>query len=132
MKDELEEHQEDYWSFNYEDWCDLLYKTEVKDEMKREATQINNLASDREDSLSDSGESVSITRKKKARTGIMCYNKGPHENSDKHLGTQTNCVICKKSGMPERKYMLHLAKDCVGVRACQPDHQGWNERICGK
>ena len=40
MQDELEYHQEDYRSLTYEYWCDLLSKTEVKDERKRAAIQI--------------------------------------------------------------------------------------------
>ena len=35
MRDELNDHPEDYCSLTYEDWCDLLSTIKVKDERKR-------------------------------------------------------------------------------------------------
>ena len=34
MRDELDDHPEDYRSLTYEDWCDLLSTIEVKHEKK--------------------------------------------------------------------------------------------------
>ena len=33
-----------------------------------------------------------------------------------HHGIQRYCVLYKKVGMPEQKYMSRSAKDCTGVR----------------
>ena len=33
-----------------------------------------------------------------------------------HHGIQRYCVIGKKAGMPERKYMSHSSKYCTGMR----------------
>ena len=68
------------------------------------ATQIKRIASDRAASLSDSNDSSRITSKKKARTGILRSNKGPHKKVHKHHGTQSYLVLCKMAWMPERKY----------------------------
>ena len=62
MQYELEDHQDYYRYFNYEDWCDLLYIIEVEDKRKRAATQIKNIASDRSASLSDSDDSARIPK----------------------------------------------------------------------
>ena len=75
IQDELEEHPEVYCSLTYEYWCDLLPKIEVKDEMKRAASQIKNMASARAASIYYSDESVSIPRKRKSRTGVLRSNK---------------------------------------------------------
>ena len=75
MQDEFEDHQEDYRSLTYEDWCDLLYTIEVKDERKISAVHIKKIDSARAASLSDSDESVRIPRKEKANTGALRSNK---------------------------------------------------------
>ena len=75
MRDELENHPEDYRSSTYEDWSDLLSKMEVKCERKRAAFHIKKTASDRSASLSESDESIIIPSKKKARTGVLHSNK---------------------------------------------------------
>ena len=113
MKDELDDHQEDYLSLTHEDWCELLSTTEVKYERKIEATQIKKAASAREEYLSDSNESVRIPRKNKASTGVLRSNKSPQKKAHKHHGTHTYCVFYKKAGMSDRKYMSHSAEDCT-------------------
>ena len=40
MRDELDDHPEDYRSLNYEDWCDLLSKIKIKNEKERAAVHI--------------------------------------------------------------------------------------------
>ena len=47
MRDELDDHSEDYCSLTYEYWCGLLSTIEVKDKSKRAAVQIKNIASAR-------------------------------------------------------------------------------------
>ena len=54
MRDELDDHPEDYRFFAYEDWCDLLSTIEVKDERKRSAVRINKIASAKRSSIFDS------------------------------------------------------------------------------
>ena len=95
MQDELEDHQEDYFSLTYEDWCDLLSIIEVNANRKGAATQINKIAFDKSASLSNSNKSFNITRKKKARTGVLCSNKRPNRKSPKYNGTHYHYVLCK-------------------------------------
>ena len=118
---ELEDNQEDYCYLRHEDWCDLLSTIEVKDNIKREATQIKKIASTRAASLSGSITSVRITRNKKSRigAGVLHSNKGSHNKAPKHHGTQSHCMIYKGSGITERKYMLHSAEDYFGNRTNQ-------------
>ena len=77
MRNELNDHPEEYRSLTYEYWCDLLSTIKVKDERKISSVQIKNIASDRSASLSDNNESVSIPRKKEANTGVLRSNKYP-------------------------------------------------------
>ena len=79
-------------------------------------TQINKIDSIRVASHSNSNRSIRIPRKKKAKTGVLCNNKEPNNKVPKHHGTQHHCVLCKKSGMLEKKYMLHSAEECFGKR----------------
>ena len=104
MQDELDDHPENYCSLTYEYWWDLLSTIEFKDERKRAAAQIKNIASARASSFSDSSDSERISRKKKARTGVLRSNK-PWKKAHKHHSIQRYCVLCKKEGMPEQKYM---------------------------
>ena len=115
MQDELEDHQEYYRSLNYECWCNPLYTIKAKDEMKNSETQIKKIASARADYLSESDESTRITRKKKSRTGILSSNKGPHKKVYNRHGTQRYCMIWKKAGMPDKKYISHSANECTGI-----------------
>ena len=112
MQDELEDHPEDYRSLTYYYWCDLLSKIDVKDERKRAAAHIKNIDSARAASLSDSNDSVKIWRKKKASTGVLRSNK-LQKKAHKHHGIQKYCILCKKAGMPELKYMLYSSEYCT-------------------
>ena len=123
MQDELDDHPEDYFSLNYEYWCDLLSTSEGKNERKREAANIKNIASAMAASLYDSYKSARIPRKKKARTGVLRSNK-PQKKAHKHHGIQRYCVLYKKAGMPEKKYMQNSAEDCTGVRTNQTIKDG--------
>ena len=118
MQDEFEDNQEDYLSLTHEDCCDLLSKIEVKDNRKIAATQINNIASDRASSRSDSEGSVRIPRNKKSRTGVLLNNKGPNK-APKHHGSRRHCVSFNKAGMSEQKYMSYSAEDCFGESSNQ-------------
>ena len=61
--------------------CDLLSTIEAKYEKKRSEIQINKIDSDRVSSIFDSNKSVSITRKKKSRTGVLLSNRGPQKKA---------------------------------------------------
>ena len=116
MRDELDDHPEDYSYLTYEDWCDLLSTIEIKDERKIAAGNIKNIDSDRAASLSNSDESARIPRRNKAKTGVLRSNKYPRKAHDRHHGVHRYCVLCKKAGMPGQNYLLHSAEDCTGVR----------------
>ena len=124
MRDELDDHPEDYISLTYEDWCELMSTIEVKYEMKRAAVQIKNIASARAASLYDSEESVRIPRRNKAKTGVLCSNKYPKRAHARYHGVNRYCVLCKKEGTNEQKYTSHSAEDCTGVRTKLPIKYG--------
>ena len=116
MRDELDDHPEEYCSLTYEYWCDLLSTIEVKYERKREAGHIKKIASDREASLSDSDKSVRVPRRNKSKTGVPNSHKPPRRAHDRHHGEHSYCVLFKKSGIPESKYMSHSTKYCTHMR----------------
>ena len=116
MRDELDDHPEDYRSLTYEDWCDLLYNIKVKDERKRASGNIKKIAAARVASLSESNKPVRIPRRKKAKTGVSNPHKTPRRAHDRHHVTQRYYILCKKAGMTERRYMSHSIKDCTGMR----------------
>ena len=92
MRDELDDHPEEYRSLTYEYWCDLLSTIEVKDKRKLSSVQIKKIASDSAASLSlsNSDESVRIPRKKKAKTGFLRSNKSPKGRT---AGTMVYSII---------------------------------------
>ena len=89
------------------------------------STQIKKIDYARAASLSDRKKSVSILSKKKEMTGILCSKKGSEKKAHKHHVTQRYCALCKKSGIPERKYMLHSAKDCTGMHTIKDGMEGY-------
>ena len=124
MRDELDDHPEDYISLTYEDWCELMSTIEVKYEMKRAAVQIKNIASARAAYLYDSEESVRISRRNKSKTGVLCSNKYSKRAHARYHGVNRYCVLCKKEGTNEQKYTSHSAEDCTGVRTKLPIKYG--------
>ena len=84
MRDELDDHPEDYRSLTYEDWCDLLYTIEVKDERKIAAVHIKKIASSRAAFISDSNDSMRIPRRKKSNNGVSNSHKPPRRAHDRH------------------------------------------------
>ena len=86
MRDELDDHTEDYRSLTYADWCDLLSIIKVKYERKRAAVHIKKIASVRAASKSDSDESARITRRKKAKTVVLSSKKSSRRAHDRHHG----------------------------------------------
>ena len=117
MQDELEDNQKDYCSLTHEYFCESLSTIEVKDNRKVAATQINNISYTISASHSDSDKSIRVPRKEKSRTGLLHNN--PNINSPKRHGTQSHCMLCKNSVIPEKKYMLHSSEECFGRRSRQ-------------
>ena len=128
----MDDHTEYYRSLTYEDWCDLLSTIEFKDEREISAVHIKKVAADRASSLSDSDESVRVMRRKKAKTCVLRSNRSPRRSHYKHYGVQRCGVLCKKSGMPELKYMSHSAEDCTGVHIKRPIKDGVGGPIRGR
>ena len=95
----------------HEYWCDILSTIEVKDNRKRAANQIKNIATFRAASHYDSDESVRFVRKNKASTGVQFKRQG--EKMPKHHGTQFYCILFDKAGMYEKNYMLNSSEDCL-------------------
>ena len=114
-RDVLDDHLEDYCSLTYEDWCDLLSTSEVKYERKRAELHIKKIAFARSASVSNNNKYVRITRRKKAKTGVLSSKKSPRRAHDRQYGAHRYCVLCRKAGMPERKYASHSSEDFTGV-----------------
>ena len=113
---------------NYEDCYDLFSTIEVKDERKRAAAQIKNIASARAAYLSDRKKSVRIPRKNKEMNGVPRSNK-PQKKFHNHHSIQRYFVLCSKSGMPEQNYMLHSADDFTVVRTYQTIKDGMGRSV---
>ena len=86
MRDELDDHPEDYCYLTYEYWCDLLSTIEFKDERKRAAGHINKIAYSRAASLSDSDGYMRVQRMKKTNTGVSNYHNSTRRAHDRHHG----------------------------------------------
>ena len=93
MREELDDHPEDYRSLTYEYWCDLLSTIDVKEERKIVAVHIKMIDSVREAALSDNDKSVKIMRRRKANTGVLNYHKYPRRAHDRHHGAHSYCVL---------------------------------------
>ena len=119
MQDELEDNQEDYHSLTHEYWCDLLSTIEFKDNRKRAATQIENISSDRYASRPYNYVSVRIPSNKNSRTGVLRKKTLPNNKAPTRHGNQRRCVLWKKSGMLEQKYILRSSEDWFGKRSGQ-------------
>ena len=79
----------------------------VKDNRKRSATQIKNIATSKVASQYDSNELIRVPRKKRGRTGIIPNRKQQRKKTPKHNRNQCYCIIFKKAGIPDQNYILH-------------------------
>ena len=93
MRDELDDYPEDYRSLTYENWRELMSIIKVKDEIKRESGHIKKIDSTRAASLSDSGESVRVLRRKKANNGVSNSHKSPRRENERHHGAHCYFVL---------------------------------------
>ena len=117
IHDELEYNQEDCHYLTHEDWCDVLYTIEVKNNRKMAQTQIKRISTSRSSSHYDINEPIRFTCEKKASTVVL--RKQKEKKTTKHHGAQKYCVLFKKVGILEQKYMLHSYGDCFGKRSYQ-------------
>ena len=85
---------------------------------------IKKIASARAAYPSDCDDPVRIPRRKKDKTGVFRSNKSPKRAHDRHHSVHSYCVLLKKAGMSERKYLLHISEDCTGVRTKLPIKDG--------
>ena len=114
MQDELEDNPEEYHSIAHEYWCDLLYTIEVKENRKRDATQINRLETSTVASNYNSNESVRVLCMNRLRTGVINNRKHQGGNTPKKQSAHRYYILKKKEGMPGRNYISHSTEDCLG------------------
>ena len=119
MQDELEDNQEEYRSLAHGDLCDLLSTINFKDNRKRSSTQIKRLETSRAASNSDSKKSVRLMCKKRVRTGFLPNRKHQGGEMPNHHEIHWYCALCKKAGIPEKKYMSHISENCFGKLSYQ-------------
>ena len=112
MQDELEDNQEEYYSLAHEYWCGLLYTIKFKDNRKRSVTQIKRLATYKSSYYFYSNEYIRFPRKKRVSTGVIPNRKQQGRKIPKHHGIQRYCVLYKKAGIYEQKYMSHSSENC--------------------
>ena len=110
----MDDHPEDYITLTYEDWCELLSNIKVKYERKRPAGHIKKIVSARVASLIDSNKSAGVPRRNRAKAGVLNSHKYPRRAHGRNHGAHHYCELCKKAGIPDRKYMSHSTKDCTG------------------
>ena len=92
----------------HEEWCDLLSTMEGKYNRKWDVAQIKILAASKlAPENYDSDTSTQVPRKKKARTGVLPAHKYKGNKNPKYKFYRSYFVLCKKAGMPERKYKSH-------------------------
>ena len=63
---------------------------------------------------SDSDDSVKVMSNKKARTSVLLNLKQQVKNTHNHHGSHRYCVICKKTGIPERKWKFNSSENLFG------------------
>ena len=78
--------------------------------MKQAMAKTKRLAASKaEPANSDSNTYAKVPRNKKARTGVLPDCNQQYKKSPQCIGAQCYCMMCKKSGMPERKCKLHCS-----------------------
>ena len=91
-----------------------------KDNRKRAADQINNIAVSKAASIkSYSDASVRVPLKKKSRTIIPLSLNRQGKKIPRHHGAQHCLLMYKMSGMPNIKWKFHSSKNSFGKRSNQ-------------
>ena len=87
---------------------------------KRAAAQIKKLATSKAALVnSDRNMSVKVPHKEKASICVLLVRKQQFKKTHKNYGSQSYCVLWKKSLMPERNWKLHSSQNCFGRRSDQ-------------
>ena len=82
----------------------MVGPSEVKDTLKRNATQIQRLATSKVAPVNSySYDSITVPHKKKGGTGVLPDRKLNRENTTRHDGAQCYRILFKKVEMPELK-----------------------------
>ena len=83
---------------------------ESKDNRNQSTCQIKRLlASKAEPDDSDSDASANVPFKKKASTGVLQAQNQQGKKTPNHKVPNSYCILCKKAGIPERKYKFHIS-----------------------
>ena len=69
-----------------------------------------------------------VPLKNKYRTVLFSACKHNKSNTHNHVGMHRYCVLCKKSGMPEPKYISHSSENWFGKR---PNHESLKKWLGG-
>ena len=86
-----------------------------KDNRERDAAQIKGLATSKEAPVNyGRDDSIRVLLNNKARTGVLPIRKNHGKNTPKNHRAYCHCVLCKKSGITEKKYGLHSSKNYFG------------------
>ena len=126
MQDEFEDNQEEYCSLAHEDWCKLLSKIEIKDNSKKEATQIKKIDSAKAAYHFDRKGSVRIPRKNKSRTGFLHNNKGSNNKAPKYHGNQCHCVLARRQECLSKSICCIVLKNFLAsVPTSIPSRTSW-------
>ena len=84
----------------------------VKDNRKRAAAQIKKLEISEASPLkSGNDESIRVTHKKRARTGVLPNRKQQEGKTPNHHRAQQYCVLYKKAGITEKNYRTHSSEN---------------------
>ena len=115
----------DYCYFPHEEFCDLLFAMESKDNRNRAAAQIKRLAAKKVVLAdSDSNASPRVTYKKKDKTGVLPARNNQGRNIPKHRGSQRYCMMCNDSVMTERKYKFAFIRKLLWMEFQPGIHRG--------
>ena len=85
---------------------------EATDNRKQDVAQIIILATSKTaPDNSDSNASSKVPCKNKSKTCVLPAHKKQGNKTPKNKVSKRYCVMCKKSGMPESKYKLHMSEN---------------------
>ena len=109
-KDEMDSKDKYYISLSYEEWCDLLYTLEDKDNRKMDAAHIKIISKQRNVLDSNGNVRTRLLHKKKDSTGVLLSRKENKNKTPYHKGNQIYCVLSKKVVMTEHKCILYSSE----------------------
>ena len=91
---------------------------EAKDNRNPDVDQIKILtASKAAPTSSDNNKSTKVYHNKKERSGVLSTHTQQGNKTPKNKGSKSYYVLCKKSGILERKYKSNSSENCFGKRS---------------